>query len=336
MTATPMTSPGEGRFATARKVADAVIYEGYVLYPYRASAQKNQVRWQFGVLAPRPFSESTGSEAWAMQTECVLEAPGSASVSVQVRFLRVLSRVVEEVPRTEGDAFTPVASLEVDGELWTTWEESSEQQIDLGPVALGSLVHAGTSAADETAITLEGRVERELLRNASGLSAGRVVREHRPVCGRIGVSASAAEQAAGADEAAHSRSRISRPGPVIPARSGTRSYGHSLVAVHVLAAVDGGGFISLLDPPEHCRRAPSPPAATSAASRSLSASRAPTTSSWRRRSSSTTIPKLRPESQGDMFDATEIDEILALRILTLTEEEKREARGTDTLSRLHR
>ena len=59
MTATPVTSPGEGRFATARKVADAVIYEGYVLYPYRASAQKNQVRWQFGVLAPRPFSEAT-------------------------------------------------------------------------------------------------------------------------------------------------------------------------------------------------------------------------------------------------------------------------------------
>ena len=40
------------RFAVARAVADAVLYEGYVLYPYRASARKNQMRWQFGVLAP--------------------------------------------------------------------------------------------------------------------------------------------------------------------------------------------------------------------------------------------------------------------------------------------
>ena len=36
----------------ARAVADAVLYEGYVLYPYRASAAKNRVRWQWGVLMP--------------------------------------------------------------------------------------------------------------------------------------------------------------------------------------------------------------------------------------------------------------------------------------------
>jgi hydrogenase maturation protease len=40
-------------------------------------------------------------------------------------------------------------------------------------------------------------------------------------------------------------------------------------------------------------------------------------------------PKIAPESPGDLFDGTEIDEILALRILTLTDEEKREARGAD-------
>ena len=36
----------------ARQVADAVLYEGYLLYPYRASSPKNQLRWQFGVLGP--------------------------------------------------------------------------------------------------------------------------------------------------------------------------------------------------------------------------------------------------------------------------------------------
>ena len=36
----------------ARAVADAVLYEGYLLYPYRATSQKNQYRWQIGVLGP--------------------------------------------------------------------------------------------------------------------------------------------------------------------------------------------------------------------------------------------------------------------------------------------
>jgi len=40
-------------------------------------------------------------------------------------------------------------------------------------------------------------------------------------------------------------------------------------------------------------------------------------------------PALAPESQGDLCDGTEIDEILSLRIMTLTDEEKREARATD-------
>ena len=40
-------------------------------------------------------------------------------------------------------------------------------------------------------------------------------------------------------------------------------------------------------------------------------------------------PEVAPESAGDLFDSTEIDEMLALRVMTLTDEEKREARGTD-------
>jgi len=44
-------------FEDVRAVADAVLFEGYALYPYRASSPKNQLRWQFGVLAPRGWSE---------------------------------------------------------------------------------------------------------------------------------------------------------------------------------------------------------------------------------------------------------------------------------------
>jgi hydrogenase maturation protease len=40
-------------------------------------------------------------------------------------------------------------------------------------------------------------------------------------------------------------------------------------------------------------------------------------------------PQIAPESAGDLFDGTEIDEILSLRIMTLTDDEKREMRESD-------
>ncbi|MCU1503122.1 MAG: hypothetical protein JWM12_2476, partial [Ilumatobacteraceae bacterium] len=85
-------------FQRASRVADAVLYEGYVLYPYRASSAKNQVRWQFGVLTPRPFAEADGSETWEQQTEVIIASPtsdASAAIDVRVRFLQVQARAVE-------------------------------------------------------------------------------------------------------------------------------------------------------------------------------------------------------------------------------------------------
>src|SRR5262249_50686049 len=105
--------------ARARAVADAVLYEGYVLYPYRASAQKNRVRWQFGVLAPRLWSDGGGCEQWWMQTEC-LALPGEhAGLAGTVRFLQVQVRTVERSDDPAGHAFTDVPSLEADDRLWT-------------------------------------------------------------------------------------------------------------------------------------------------------------------------------------------------------------------------
>jgi hypothetical protein len=101
----------------------------------------------------------------------------------------------------------------------------------------------------------------------------------------------------------------------------------SLVAVHLLMAIDGGRFVSMLDPPEFAR-----PAVASC----TNVGTFPVLISDDVVLSSPIIlydhPAVAPESEGDMFDATEIDEILALRVLTLTDDEKREARGTDPRS----
>ena len=92
------------KFEIAEKVADAVLYEGYLLYPYRASAMKNQVRWQFGVVMPRVYSES-GSEPWAMQTECLVEPGDASALDLKLRFLQVQARIVEKSSESRSKIF---------------------------------------------------------------------------------------------------------------------------------------------------------------------------------------------------------------------------------------
>ena len=54
-----------------RAVADAVLYEGYLLYPYRATSGKNQLRWQFGVLGPRGAEQAGLGEGSSLSMQCL-------------------------------------------------------------------------------------------------------------------------------------------------------------------------------------------------------------------------------------------------------------------------
>ena len=83
--------------AHARQVADAVLYEGYLLYPYRQSAQKNRTRFQFGVLMPPAYRAVDDCEPSASQTECLVECPDDARVEILVRFLHFQRRTVQRI-----------------------------------------------------------------------------------------------------------------------------------------------------------------------------------------------------------------------------------------------
>src|SRR5690242_14154633 len=79
------------------QIAAAVLYEGYILYPYRPSV-KNRQRWTFGGLYPRAYSEAHGgSDAWAMQTEGLVAGGGDTRLAVKVRFLHLVDRTVGEL-----------------------------------------------------------------------------------------------------------------------------------------------------------------------------------------------------------------------------------------------
>src|SRR5262245_16710610 len=97
-------------FEQAMQVADAVLFEGYLLYPYRASAPKNQVRWQFGVLAPPGADPSETSIA---QTECLVDPRDAApALQVRARFLQVQARS-GELPWEEGVVRETDAAMEL-------------------------------------------------------------------------------------------------------------------------------------------------------------------------------------------------------------------------------
>jgi hypothetical protein len=76
----------------AEKVADAVLYEGYMLYPYRPSSIKNRQRWSFGILYPPAYDEvRRGTERSIMRSECLLRPAADARLHIRLRFLQLVA-----------------------------------------------------------------------------------------------------------------------------------------------------------------------------------------------------------------------------------------------------
>ena len=294
-------APGaDDRFAAGRSVADAVLYEGYVLYPYRASATKNRARWQWGVLVPG----GDGGERGAARCDCLLEAGPAAEVTVRLRCLQLQRRIVE-VPVAGG--WARVDRLDVGGRSYVSWDEAVERSVE---------VRAPVGRPVEEPFAFAGGEEVEHLDGA-----GRVTIARRPVQGTLSV---AARWPAGRLGPAVLGVGVRNTGPA--AAAGTprdEAMARSLLACHALLAVDGGRWISTLEPPEWAA-----PAAKECR-----------TDGWYPVLVGDLVlaspiilydqARVATESPGDMCDATEIDEILALRVLTLTDEEKAEARATD-------
>jgi hypothetical protein len=309
------------RFAVARLVADTVLYEGYVLYPYRASAQKNQLRWQFGVLAPPGYARSAGSERWSMRSEVIIDPRDQPRLTVRIRCLQLQHREVES-STDGGGSYRPVDSIEIDGATIGAWDEAMDREIDIDVLEL-------LPVDDETRVrsfTLPAGDDVEVLRDHRGTIVGRATRRREEVGGLVRVSTSCA-----ADDSPLLKVTVTVENTTQwDSSSADRDTAmrRSLVAVHTLLAVDGGSFVSLLEPT---------PFAEDVVAGCVNDGTFPvligsTTTNDVMLSSPIILydfPAVAPESVGDFCDATEIDEILALRVMTLTDDEKSEARGTD-------
>jgi hypothetical protein len=311
-------------FAAALSIANAVLYEGYLLYPYTASAPKNRIRWQFGVVVPRAYlSENTGETA-EQQTEVLVEADAGATarVTVRLRFLQVEARRVEAA---RGDGFEPVESLKCGGTQYLSFDEAFERE-------LTATFDAAAGAEQVVPIAIDGGTTEELLRDDAGVVVGRIERERWPLTGTLTLRCDAV---ADAEALRKLRVRVeNESGVVAGERSGALRT--AFVSTHVLLAAQGGRFVSVLDP------APAAAEATKTLVNRhlfpvLVGDKAVDEQRAALMLSSPIIlydfPAVAPQTDADAFDGTEIDELLTLSVLSLPDAERDEARATDPRAR---
>ena len=278
-----------------RRIADAVLYEGYVLWPYRRSALKNQQRFTFGGVYPRAHSERHPDDPWRMRTQCLVEGE-APEVDVRVRFLQVVERQVLNGRRE------PVDELMVDSERHLTWQEAIERELEPGRFEI-------VAGSEE-----EGLRVGALVRSWQGLAGTVAVRREPLASGLARVTVDVEN--------------------TTPFQGGSRETAleRTLCSTHTVLRVTGGAFVSLTDPPEQLRDA-----AASCRNEATWPVLVGEPGSRDTLLSSPIIledhPRIAPESPGDLFDGGEIDALLTLNILALTDEEKAEMRATDPRAR---
>ncbi|HEY6805565.1 MAG TPA: hypothetical protein VI306_18450 [Pyrinomonadaceae bacterium] len=319
------------------QIADAVLYEGYILYPYRPSAVKNQQRWNFGAVCPEEYATAQkGTEISSMQTECLVEGDQKTRLSVKVRFLHLTMRQVAErisdcrLPAADcghvevgPNHFRVAPQLVFEGKKLQTWQEAVEREVLVAGVETGeSRVMEFTFPASETVESLTDQ--------SSGEVVGVIVRTQSAVAGSIEISS----EPIGSNKAWKLSVVIKNRSPFSNAekRSRDEALMCSLVSTHTILTVKDGAFVSLLDPTDEYKEA-----TTKCVNSGTYPVLAGVEGARDSMLSSPIIlydyPQIAPQSAGNLFDGTEIDEILTLRIMTLTDEEKHEIRSADEMAR---
>ena len=291
----------------ARAVADAVLYEGYLLYPYRGTSSKNQSRWQFGVLGPPGAADAGLGEDDTLAAQFPVDS--AQAITMVVRFLQLQHRRAErELP---GGAFEPVDELNTPSGSWLTWDEAVECEMSFGPIAFDDQPWTMPMVAP-AATEIEP------------VGGGRLVRERQEVRGLLTVSHEP-------DGALRRVSvRVSNVGESVCGKADGKDsvIARSMIGTHIIAEVVGGRFVSLLEPPS---------TAAGAVSRCTQHRCFPVLAGPPGTQDMLLIspiilydhPEVAEQSNTALYDCTEIDEILTLRVMTMTDEEKAQARATD-------
>jgi hypothetical protein len=299
----------------ARTVADAVLFEGYLLYPYRSTSSKNRVRWQFGVLGPPGAAEASLGEESTMSAQCLLRDDGAGQVTVHLRFLQLQRRCVEQAT-DDPTRFEPVEQLSAGTRTWLSWDEALEQEIELEGCLLSELAEEGRSLP----VSVAGGADTEMLVDDDGKTVGRIIRRRRPLEAAVSLATRPIDGLV--------QLSVQVDNVAAPVNDKDEAIQVSLIGAHLLVCAEHAAFVSLLEPPDDavdavaaCTQRRFWPVLTGAQGDTDIVLISPIILY--------DYPEVADESAGALFDSTEIDEILTLRVMTLTDEEKAQARATD-------
>ena len=300
---------------TLERITQAVLYEGYLLWPYRRSALKNQQRWTFGGLYPQPYLDIRDEgDASALRLQCLVEGPASGRVEVTLRFLHVLDR---QPLRAGPDGPTPVDALVVDDEQHLAWQEATERRFQ---VAGGRLAELTSPARQE--ITVRAETRTEPIRDRAGREVGGMRRTWE---GLAAVAETSVEPLGDGLQRLTVDVRNASPWAGDDRAEAVK---RTLCSSHLVVRATGARLVSLTDPPAHLR-----PPAEDCENVGVWPVLVGKADDRHTMLASPIIlpdhPQVAPESPGDLFDGCEVDELLVHSIRALTEEERREIRATD-------
>jgi hypothetical protein len=287
-------------FDGVEKIAAAILYEGYILYPYRPTAIKNRQRWNFGTLYPRIYAEAQRPhEPFRLIAECLLVADAEANLDVRLSFLQLI-RQEQSLSAVDADGLSRLTDPSL------AWDEAVERSSEHSNLRLSGLIASPLSLTLQMETAVRQTLQIELTISAQILQDG--------AC-KVRL------------EAQNTTS--------LPSGAGAKrdeALPRSFVSAHLLLGITGGEFVSLLDPGPTYREAVA--ACCNTGVFPVLVGEEPDRSMM---FCSPIIlydyPKIAPESAGDFFDGTEMDEMLTLRVLTLTDAEKQEMRNGDPRAR---
>ncbi len=295
-------------FESVERIAAAILYEGYILYPYRPTAIKNRQRWNFGTLYPRSYAEvQRPAEPYALHAECLVVADSAAHLDVRISFLQLV--------RQQRSTAASLDSLHALSDVSLEWEEAIERTSEHRDLRLSDLIISPLRLSVRM-----GRNDVSGIQHAEcseELKAQLTIAIEALTNGALKVSLDFENLSSIPDGAQASRKEV------LP---------QSFVSAHVLLGIADGEFISLLDPAEIYSSAVAachnvgvfPVLAGEEPDRSIMFCSPIILYDY---------PRIAPESEGDFFDGTEMDEMLTLRVLTLTDAEKEQMRGGDPRAR---
>ncbi|HEX3987410.1 MAG TPA: hypothetical protein VHX13_12470 [Acidobacteriaceae bacterium] len=279
-------------FALLERIADAVLYEGYILYPYRPSSLKNRQRWNFGTLYPRTSAEQQlPPQPFSFQTQVLIAGCADSRLTARIRFLQLL----------------PGANDDPD-----QWAQGVTRSATLEGLRLGDLV---AGLARDLVFPPSPDEMQDGKKGSAPIISGCLHLQAEPL----------------SDSLFRLTATFSNETPLPASLSISERQtiqARDCISAHLLLGLDDASFISLLDPPSQYKND-----VAACMQKGVFPVLAGQPGDAARMLCSPIViydyPQTAPESAGDFFDGTEMDEMLALRVLTLTDQEKSEMRASD-------